>query len=253
MNVKFRIVDSHEIHVYRNCSQRTLNLKLFECAPRKTSYLSTAPVGLVAGPFVAADALQDPASYWVKCLADENAVGVNISNALVTSLGLEPSMSPAFNKQFKVGLTKVVLEPGATFELKVQGPNNFEFDSSSCFEAQMFASIQKYSRYIMPVSISSLSVSTNPADVNAFCRMPDSFGDSNRNEAIGFERKLYCKIEMPEMAGFKTPGAAFAINTNVSLGNRKHAYIFNNWNSTIVPAGPFAEILKTTGAIATFT
>lgn len=248
--VKFTIIDSYEKYLYKNQTNRTWTIKLYECGPKKASFLSTSTVGNdnvthVAG---ALDALVGPASTWSNVMGDA-AVNSNLLASFVPSgnsasvigtptpntLYTYPTMFPQFAKLFQSDCTTIVLEPGMSFEYYLQGPNNMEFSLDGCFNNGNFAGIQKYSRYLMPVYYPDLTSDTTSTVLSAYIgRHPAVFTSSNG--LLGYEREMFCKLKMPEETGFVDP-AAFLAGTNQVLGYRKHALVHNVWTGGVGTVG----------------
>jgi len=239
--LKFKVIDSFTRYHYKNNTPRIMTLELYECAPKRCSYLSTSPTTLggvaTAG---AQDALISPASYWTACLSDEQSVGINISSAASNMWGLSPLSCPAFKKAFNVTKTVVVLEPGSSYDHFLQGPNDFDFNYAEMFSATVLQNIQKFSRYLLPIIKVDLAGAT--AGVAPFGRLFHTNSLTTGN-IFGYQRTMHCKVEMPEMTGFAYPGTTTGYQ---ALGYRRDPYIINNWPQATSTASGVRDMTQQT-------
>jgi hypothetical protein len=232
--LKFKVVNSWEKYEFKNNTTRIVIMDLYECAPKKPSYLSTSPISLtsVVGTAGALDAIIDPATYWSKCLADQQALGLNVSGTVKEQYGLSPSGEPDWTKVFKHNKTTVVLEPGTTYEYFMQGPNDYHLDVGKHYSAGYFQSIQKYSRFLLPVVKFDLAtqVGTGVTDFVGRARHTNSvLAVAGAGNYVGYQRTLHCKVEMPEMTGFAYP-ASIVAGDYQALGYRRNAWCINTWD-----------------------
>ena len=239
--LKFKIINSFTRYHYKNNTPRIMTLELYECAPKKSSYLSSSPTSL-GGTVTsgAQDALINPAYFWNECLADEQSVGINMSNASYTMWGVTPSSCPAFKKQFNVTKTVIVLEPGSSYDHFLQGPNEFEFNYADMFSSTLFQSIQKFSRYLLPIVKVDIGGATS--GVAPFGRLFHTNSITTGN-IFGYQRTMHCKVEMPEMAGFSYPGTTTGYQ---ALGWRRDPYIINNWVAQVTTATGIRDMTQQT-------
>ena len=250
--VKFHIANSFEHYVFKNVTQRGVKIKLLEFAPKRCSYISANPInnaGITTN--VETDALIDPLQYWTNSIANDITNGFQLSTFGISPsyLGFMPGDSPTMMKGFKHSTTEVFLEPGASYSYFLQGPSNFDYDSEKMFATTLYQSIQKYSRYVLPIVSSELLLDSASDAVNSFGRFPMAF---SRAVSINCERKMYCKIKMPDEAGFVVSSAA--VGTPQALGERRNCMIYNNWpgqqGGSLGTTPVFTDILRQTEVFA---
>lgn len=247
--VKFYVKNSYAQYLYRNTTARGIHLKIYEARPKRNSFLLQTNTELTGGVGTNQDALQNPAQGWAFALADGINEGYNLSQINNTLLKTDPRASTGFNKGWDIGLVQVFLEPGASYEFKVQGPSDFEWNYQKHVQYNEFTTIAKYSRYIMPVFYMDLT-SEASTGTDLFGRKAFKFGGTQGT--LGFERKLYVSLQMPEETGFVNTGVLGATGSVVDLGLRKPAYSENVWGNT----GSLADVTWTetqpqTGAFTT--
>lgn len=223
--VKFRIKDSWTRYLYRNLTQRGIFIKFFDCKPKRNSYLNST-VDTLTGTEAIPDAIIDPFNVWNQGLNDDNNEGLNISAVLPNILGCDPRQSPGFKRVFEVSVVEVYLEPGASYEFKLQGPNDFEWEYGKHLLIGAFQDIAKYSRFVMPVWHFDLAFESGGGTLLQG-RLGLLLNAANGN--LVCERRMYCSLEMPQETGFVTPPAPLPSGTIIDMGLRKDAYVENVW------------------------
>nr|WAE42770.1 MAG: capsid protein [Cressdnaviricota sp.] len=242
-SAKFTVINSFEHYKIRNNTNRAFHIKLYECRPKRVSNVAVASKSILNAAVTVEDALLDPAAYWAQCMANDVVEGYNLGTAggtfaaTPTTYGATPSLSPMFAKGYAVGCTEVFLEPGATYSYFLQGPSNLEVDFKKYYTNDVFSNIQKYSRYLLPVVFSELVANDGFATGQVLGRLNFIQGAIAGNY-LYCERKMYCKMKMPEEAGFtattQTAGSRY-------LDNRKDSMCYQNWGSYGVAAGGVAN------------
>nr|WAE42760.1 MAG: capsid protein [Cressdnaviricota sp.] len=254
--VEFTVVDSHVKYFFRNDSQHIFKMFLYECAPKRDSYLQSA-VELITGASASTevDALIDASTTWKKSLADDASMGSNTgtyplslttwsaSTGFKSVIGHTPFLTPGWRESFSADVIEVVLEPGASYEYFMQGPSNFEWRGRDHAKQNAFVSIKKYSRYLMPVVYTELCGVTGVGNLNSADRAP--FAPSANNQFV-FERSMHCKIKMPEETGFIIP-ASLTGGTPQGLGLRAPRYVHTIWGPTFTTP-VYGSVLKQTEA-----
>nr|WAE42864.1 MAG: capsid protein [Cressdnaviricota sp.] len=240
-NLKFYVQDSYEVYHWKNNTNRGLKLKLYECAPKRVS-MSTATPPTGGGEM---DALLTPTAYWSNAMGTDTNSLFNLQAVTPAFLGLAPSQSPTFVQGYKTGMTEVFLEPGSTYTYKLQGPSNLDVDFMKYYVNGTLQDIQKYCRFVMPVVSSELCVDTGTGSSTIFGRMPWAQNAATGN-VLGCERKLYCKIKMPEQTGFVLgANGTVATGGTQDLNLRKNCFIATNWGKG-TPVGPFSTMERQT-------
>lgn len=253
-NVQFTIKNSWVKYLYRNNTQRTVIMDLYECAPKVQSYITNSPPNLNGLAVPTADALIDPMQWWDKCLTDDFVQGLNLNNVTKSLLGTRPEQTTAWKKAWEYNVTRVVLEPGASYEYFLQGPSGKDFKFSKHVKNNTFNTIQKYSRFLMPVY--HMDVAPYPAlSARPFGRPglvgPLAAGTQTSPVFFGFERTLYCDVTMPEQTGFNYP-AAFVAGVNQQLGFRRSTpFSMNMWNTGTSSIGAISDLSRQTMLPAT--
>lgn len=240
--LEFEVVDSWTVYRYKNNSVLSRKFMLYICEPRFPSQTAIAGYGPTAGAVVNNSALVDPQTSWTNCLTDDTNAGLNLNNITVSALHTTPMETSAWSKYWKWGLKEFVLEPGTEYEFKLQGPAGLKIKMNDIVRNGQYDTIQKYSRWVLPVILPSLESSTGG---NLFGR----YGNVALTDGIvGYEKTMYCKVKVPEQAGFVYPSVA-APGTAQSLGYRHPSYAHNNWTPAL--SGTFNTVEKQTGVKTT--
>lgn len=242
-NLQFTITNSYEDYLFKNITNRVVDMKVYLCAPRQASYLSVAPTTITGGAGAEADALINPKNTWGQALTDQVSLGINLAAANSSVLNMKPQYAKGFMKYFKLETHEVVLEPGETFHYRVQGPSDFEWKWENHVKNNIFTTIAKYSRYVMTVCKFSMDVVGNGVGRGTHqFRFATAQPDTAAN-SIAIERKLYCSIRMPEQTGFRVPAGGLPALQMVTFGERASRYYVRHWNATppVFPIGTDLE------------
>lgn len=214
--LKFNVRNCYTRYNLKNNSLRTLYVKVYECAPKAKG------AGDISHDFVTAQAYTvDPVTaamtlvtepqavlgareMWNKGLTDDFAEGYSsgLSGAGVlqaldyTVLDLNPGTSKNFSRSFKTNFKEYVLLPGEGFSYIIQGPTQLELDYEKYLLSGIYQNIQKFSRAVLLV--------VKPDIVGAATSGAGRLGDTILSEVLGFERKDFFTLEMPEIAGVAT-------------------------------------------------
>lgn len=225
---EFTVSRSWEQYALKNNSLRTIYMKIYLCAPKRTgAEASTAQTD--TGTTGNIDPiLSTPASVWVAGLAEDNRLGINVSNIPAISLGLSPTSNQFFNKSFKTDVTVITLEPGQTYNYFIRGPSDFHVSMQKCFEPSsnyaskdLLMNIQKYSRCPLFVWKDDLAFQGDSTHAGTSSRVSPSVPQT---QLISVERTVFARFEMPEEAGVRLGVAGTAGNANISLNRRAPAY-----------------------------
>ena len=209
-------------HLKNNCG-RTMIIDWYDCAPRKTSTKSISTNSFITGGTISnQDSIANPFDYWVNCLSDDVQNKVNLAGHLATMLYAKPTQLPAWNRQYKANVVRIVLEPGQTYACKVNGPSNFDIDYSSFFSNGVYEGVQKFMRCQMFVSHLDL-IGLNASSGGAGGRFGVSF---TAPSGYGFicERTRECRLRCPETAGGGAVTAAVGATTKFQNSYHRPAY-----------------------------
>lgn len=206
-NQKINVKRSYEVYRLKNNTQRTIIMKIYLCAPRKTGFKNFStefkpPLSNAIGVVDTFAPIGNPGQVWVNELNKQVQSNINVGSATVFTLFNSPKDCPGFNGIYKSDVTTIVLEPGQIYEYYINGPTNFTIDYNKLFEGQgsdpnlpIFYGIQKWMRY--PLFTAYLDLATD--GVNSGHIPPSAtFGD---RQAVAIERQMKFNLEMPESVG----------------------------------------------------
>ena len=138
---KIECLNAWVVQEYRNNSQRTYTIDIYECAPTQNSQQTN-----------------DPISWWQQCLNNDVSTGIIPAAAaaqyVASTSGVmfeKPDMCPSFRKMYKSKITRVVLDPGQTFTYTLQGPKNFVYDWTKMGFPSGALYMQKVQRHLFAV------------------------------------------------------------------------------------------------------
>lgn len=219
------VINSYVSYELKNVSQRTYRVKMYVCAP-KVNPTDPTPN----------DALAD----WASGAFVANTQGFNPQNNGPNTLFCDPRDYPQFNRFWKAEVTDLILEPGQSQLLNVQGGNNMTLDYSKLWGKNIAAGAQwvfqyaKFSRNVFFVYYPDL-VTTDTAGCGRYVSAGTGVG------GIICERKVFIKMACPESAGFKYP-AAFVAGANQQLTNKLPCKVIANF--PIAFAGVAQDIME---------
>lgn len=208
-NVVINVINSWVDFELKNNGQRTVKLIFYDFALKGPANVNVAT------------AIVDPFNTWNNCLTEENLASINIGNATSGTLYQKPTMCKSFNNIFKTMSWEVILEPGQTYNYRLQGPQNYKYDFAK-FSPNTgdFQNQQKMCRWVLVNVILDLVTNTVAA---ASSRSPNSA--STIYQTISVEAKVNFKLSMPEQVGFTYPSST-ATGLQQTLGARHEAKAF---------------------------
>lgn len=212
------ILNSWVSYELKNMSQRTWTVKGYVCKPKSVT-TDESPNG----------ALGD----WTSGMVVEAGNGINPSSNTPNTLYSDPRDCAQFNQFWKCELTTIVLEPGQSHTMFVQGPNDFVLDYKKLYAKHHLSStgvwqlFGKYSRHVFFVGYCDL-VTSESASAG---RYPSTGVGSG---GIVVERKEMYRLKCPESAGFKFAGTG--VGTSQQLDMKKPTKIIKIFGSAIVGA-----------------
>ena len=138
----------------------------------------------------------------------------------------DPATSETFKKKFAINSFAVVLEPGQVHEHWVEGDvGDYDFSkfSETTDGAFKFNNYGPCDRHIFFTSVPELSSSATVAG---------RLRTDNALDQIVFETQIFCRISMPETAGFVTLAQGGTGLLPQPLTQRKRAYFLDNFWAT---------------------
>nr|WPR18607.1 MAG: capsid protein [Crogonang virus 142] len=182
-DLKFTIYDARATVMFKNCTEMTLELVVYEITPRDLEE-------------------EDFGTDWVKAMESTNMTQVGGTTATPFTLGVSPLQLKGLWERYKMVQKKKSLRPGQSFSHQVKMPKNFEFDGSKYFDSNVLAKYTKFSKQIW-YSYNSLPQSCYDS-ANDRLRMgrPILIKDANVHEpsALVIDVKEQYKISCPDNA-----------------------------------------------------
>lgn len=214
---KFRVIDSYSTLEYKNNSTRTLTLNIFVCAPKQKGACAidnpySQNVYNNQGVTVATQdqILYPPQRYWADALTEDfvqnyssNGLGAVLPN---TTLALTPVSSKTFNAMWKAEQKKIVMLPGTSYLLKLQGPSDLELDYQKFNSDSIYQNVQKFTRGVVTCVMADMTDSS----LGGTQRTAPA-ATSSIKPFLSMERQDHYRIEMPD--------------TLVATGSRRDGYI----------------------------
>lgn len=184
---KMRVIDSWVNCYLVNNSQRVYILKVLEIKPKYRA------------PYV------NFLTEWTNGLANEvsapavNNTSINISSVTPQILHEMPEACFGLMERFDVNVTRYVMEPGQSMQLKLQGPSEFDFDMNKYNSNGVVQDMQKFSRQWFVILQNDLIGTTSPANAPARWKDPNTAAD--QGYGLLAETREYYKFELPEEVG----------------------------------------------------
>lgn len=215
-NPKFHVKKSWVTFQLKNNSERTVYLKLHCIGPKNTS-----------------DETLDIATLWQDALIAENTAKVNIGNITVNTLHNGPRSVKQLRDLFNFAVTKVTLEPGQTYEYKIVGPEDFNYDWSKFYKGTSYQNLHKMMRTCLVtghfdlqvnygVGSTALNTRTIRAGQNTYV------SDGTQVGGISVEYREFYDITMPEITG----GTGVGIGAVEPLTNRQDTKYYKSFEPT---------------------
>lgn len=191
--VKINVVKQWWSFTAKNNTNRTMNIRLYQAKSRKNAI--SDPAG------------GDPVQCWERGLQerynDESLKSNATSTGLTTPgypqtsyLGLLPSASFVYQRNWKDTSSKIVVEPGQSFTWNVTGPS-MVYDFAKFWDNDNFMVFIKDD--IWQFAVTTLDQASSELDNTVDYHIPwIGTDDGHRLLIMG---KYHCKIEMPDMTG----------------------------------------------------
>lgn len=217
LNAKIKVRKLWAVFKLVNLGQRTYQIDAIVCKPKSRTIN------------------WDPLTDWNSSLTADNDVTkkVNVSGVLSTQLYAHPTMSKTFNANWKTETSKIVLEPGQTYDFHVQGPMNHEYKYQKFVNSggNFTMNDPQTTRYILfVVRPDLLGGVTNTNTV--FAAYPGTEPITGTPNSLGaqlhIEYRYHYSLHCPDSAGWVSTGAAPAAG-GVPLFERRDAYaVYDN-------------------------
>jgi len=232
-NFKVFVENCYTQYTYKNCTARTVVLKLYDSSPK-----NVIPVS------------QSFSSAWAVALVDQQkpagATEFNIGwqNAISNTTGdlyMTPNYSPQLKTLYDYDCTTVVLDAGKTYVHKVNGPQKKWYDYQA-FKTTLggtipdISTMQKFVKQHTCVMYPDLVTATSGHAGGRFGAVVAPFG-------LAVETKNFFKLRMPEHVGFQYPtaGAGFPVpGEAIPLSKRGFAFAVKNW--AVDGVAPYGDV-----------
>lgn len=214
--VKIHVRNSYASHVFRNNTNRTLIIALYECAPKLNMNI------LDEGDVVA---------QWQDSMTNETfnnlSRPINIAAATPGTLYMTPMFNKMLMQKWSFERHDIILDPGQTYDHFMQGPSDVTYDfakfwkSDSTGEANKFYDLQKkFTRQLMYV--------VRPDIVQSGIFEAGRFGIPDAQGKLLVEWKHYVHLEAPEQTGV-THEVAAPLPAIYPRSLMRDCYFFKHW------------------------
>jgi len=221
-NIKIHVKKSWVELRMRNNSGRTYSGFVYECSPKSNQATDEPIAAWLQGLLAEATATTGAIQTGQTTSANSN---INIGGTLsVGNLHASPVMSEQFKRWFNVVRTKVVIEPGQSWDMIINGPKDYTYNYPKMWNNTSFNGIQKCNRYVF--------FGLNLDLVADITGLPGRLGintAAHPSEYLICETRQLFDIEMPEETGF-VANTTLVANVPQNLNQRHKAKYFVNWN-----------------------
>lgn len=193
---KDHIINSWVSYEWKNMSQRTYTLIMYNAKPKNTPNSENS---------------NDSVADWISGLFIAGGNNTNPEGNTYETLFSDPRDSPLFNQFWSVEQTKIVLQPGQSHTFFVQGPSDFTLDYTKVYSKFIgtpqawFQGYGKFSRNVFFVGYPDL-LTTSLAAAGRFPSGGTSSG------GLVCERKRKISMACPESAGFRYPAVTTGVD-----------------------------------------
>lgn len=247
INVKKQWVDVE----FRNNTNRTFKMKLFDCVPKVHGGVIT----LQAPQTSWGAALDKLATVGVANNQPQNCNGEIASPTLQTTLFADPRKVKTWNQYWKCQVTEVVVEPGQTFTWVVNGPA-LEYDFSKYYSTDGGLANTVFNDYVKNVTHSlfavfypELGLGYTGAAQGGVGRFGGATPVLPNVTGILYEVKYHYEVDMPDQAGFYDP-IALPASTPIQLGLRRNVFFQKNWGDNDTSTNINGRVEEETGLLA---
>jgi len=224
ITAKFHIINSYEMRTYKNNSDRTVTMEIYQSEPRKPFFENNNELDVNGVLQAENPQMTHPVDYWRLCLLATDKAGGNVANCTTATIHTNPLHLAMFTKAYKSSKLTVTLEPGQKYDHTIQGPKNLDLDYQKFYghptasSEAVFQPIQKFTRYVWYVIKQDLAQKgTGKGTPGRWLGVASETATSPN--CISYERVIRATMTIPESVGTKLNGVALSINTNVMLQN----------------------------------
>lgn len=218
-NAKFHVQNSYVDYLLKNNTQNSVKVLAYTFAIKSQTFQSTSllkPDGTYQTTQL--QGMPAPDNVWVNSLATQT--GFNVTGATVDAVGMRPENDPKMKQLYKHEVCEMNIEPGQSISFRVQGPSDQELDYSKFYHQGAFQSLQKFSRGTMFIVYNELSQGKGDVDFSKVGRYKYI---ETQTSALLVEKKMFCKISVPESTGLKVENVGTAVNS-LELNYRQNTF-----------------------------
>jgi len=217
-NFNINVVSSYSKWHFKNNTQHTITLDIYEC-------MTKGPRSLFSDP--------NPRDSFVTAVNDDtnNFIAIPSINAYdglttltVNHLGVKPGMTSSFSKYWKYTSREVILDPGQSFTHIVNGPKNTTYEFNKFYQEGIMFNYQPGKTVSMMIIMKSDLRAARNGDASVGTGR--YFTDEGKGRTVAIERYDHYVLGLPEQAGFTYPTSTTS-GTVQALTLRKRVYSHN--------------------------
>lgn len=222
-NLQFTVKNHYEIYRFKNNGQRTIILKAYLCKAKSPTSENPSAFNDTTGTAGVLPSISDPFTTWLNGQSAMNNEGIAVNTGFgPQSIYASPLMNPNFNKYWVAEEAHYVVEPGQTFEYKVQGPRDLGINCADCWQGTYFMDVQKFT--LFPMFVAHLDMvygATNGLATRA----------GGGTHMLDCEREIFCSFECPnQVGGVRQDYVIVAPSDNRTvLNNRVNRFYYKYW------------------------
>jgi len=175
----------------------------------------------------------DPIEAWDNALTldatslpDARNKGPNLQTINKTFLGMKPTLSKAFNKEFNIASTSVLIEPGQSYKFTVQGETGeYDMNKYHIGTDNNLTELCPWTKFVFYTVHNDLCETST----GVTGRFETAVPPANTPNSLIVEWVYNYRIEAPENTGLTTGTAGETNSQNLHLNNVRDAYIFKNY------------------------
>jgi len=195
--LKVQVDNLYVKHHLKNNSTNKLNVFVYSCSPKNRVVLGSADA--------------DPLNAWADQLTAENGKN-NVASTTTSVLYNKPEHLPQWRKQWNFKVTSLIMEPGESTTVFVQGPKDKIYDYHTFYDGPTLIENLKTTCYNFLIMYPELvaNVATG-ATANTAARIASDTASVLDGHALLNEYSVHYTLRMPEQAGFTYPTAGTSI------------------------------------------
>jgi len=261
--MKIHVVHSYVKMEFKNNSQRTMYMNLYECVPKQSNPDKLPLDCLISGIQLFADngVGKRMIKYYVDPMLATNSTNTDV---LIQDPNVEPNMIPTFAESYTYTKVEIVVNPGETFIHNIAGPKNFDLDYN-----KLWVDGQDHTGKLYKKCSVAIMISLKPDLVYGTAGVLTYLGNTTEGsgrwinttssttrpvDPISCEITEVYKLSMPEQSGFyqqavtagaakqldmRKPALAFANHANNYVTGNNYQHIDEEVPSSIVTSSQF--------------